>query len=171
MATFADNNTYDEVNLQASSFDDGAIVAARGARDEALHEGQREIGVRHLLIGLLSDHQSVASQIVAALGAAPEQLVQAARAIAVVTPAPSTISPAPVGNAPVVTWAPEILKVYELAVDEVLRAPSVERSVDTAYLLLGVLRLDPQELELLLKQRGVTVENVRRLLRSRRSQP
>ena len=169
MTTFADNNTYDEAHLRANYFDDDAILAARAARDEALREGQSEIGVRHLLIGLLSDHQNAASQIVATLGASPTQLAQAAQAMAAAKPA--STSATPTGNTQVVTWAPEMQKIYELAVDEALHAYPPDRSVGVAYLLLGMLRFDPADLEPLLKQHGVMVESVRRLLRAQRNQP
>jgi hypothetical protein len=128
-----------------------ARLVVRGAVTHAREAGSSHVGTEHLVLGLLDDPESVASQAIAALGGSVEEIRLAAQ--------PETDSDA--GGARAgghIPFSPDSKKVLELALRETIR--SGDRRIGTGHILLGILRDEKSPGARVLLESGITREAV-----------
>ncbi len=110
-------------------FSERARRALTRAQEEAQHFGHNYIDTEHILLGLIAEEDSVASQVLANLGVSVSKVRSAVEFIVGRGGRPNT------GE---VGLTPRAKKVIELAVDEARRLN--HSYIGTEHLLLGLLR-------------------------------
>ncbi len=164
MANFDAADVLDESYFRQQLFNAEALAAIRSASAEATSRGQREIDPILLLLGLMENDSSVAVAIVRALGETPERIHYATRSLLGDATAPR-VPPTSAYD----TSASTAFQLNEsareacrLAVDEAVRVFSNPRYLGSEHLLLGVVRVDSEPLDRILKPAALTLERVRR---------
>ncbi|MDD5313023.1 MAG: ATP-dependent Clp protease ATP-binding subunit [Dehalococcoidia bacterium] len=130
-------------------FSERARRALTRAQEEAQHFGHNYIDTEHILLGLIAEEDSVASQVLANLGVSVSKVRSAVEFIVGRGGRPNT------GE---VGLTPRAKKVIELAVDEARRLN--HSYIGTEHLLLGLLREREGSAAGVLESFGVTLERV-----------
>lgn len=130
-------------------FSERARRALTRAQEEAQHFGHNYIDTEHILLGLIAEEDSVASQVLANLGVAVSKVRSAVEFIVGRGGRPNTSE---------VGLTPRAKKVIELAVDEARRLN--HSYIGTEHLLLGLLREREGSAAGVLESLGVTLERV-----------
>ena len=130
-------------------FSERARRALTRAQEEAQHFGHNYIDTEHVLLGLIAEEDSVASQVLTNLGVSVSKVRSAVEFIVGRGGRPNT------GE---VGLTPRAKKVIELAVDEARRLN--HSYIGTEHLLLGLLREREGSAAGVLESFGVTLERV-----------
>ncbi|MGA2366958.1 MAG: ATP-dependent Clp protease ATP-binding subunit [Dehalococcoidia bacterium] len=130
-------------------FSERARRALTRAQEEAQHFGHNYIDTEHILLGLIAEEDSVASQVLANLGVAVSKVRSAVEFIVGRGGRPNTSE---------VGLTPRAKKVIELAVDEARRLN--HSYIGTEHLLLGLLREREGSAAGVLESLGVTLDRV-----------
>jgi ATP-dependent Clp protease ATP-binding subunit ClpC len=130
-------------------FSERARRALTRAQEEAQHFGHNYIDTEHILLGLIAEEDSVASQVLSNLGVAVSKVRSAVEFIVGRGGRPNTSE---------VGLTPRAKKVIELAVDEARRLN--HSYIGTEHLLLGLLREREGSAAGVLESLGVTLERV-----------
>jgi ATP-dependent Clp protease ATP-binding subunit ClpC len=130
-------------------FSERARRALTRAQEEAQHFGHNYIDTEHILLGLIAEEDSVASQVLANLGVSVSKVRSAVEFIVGRGGRPNT------GE---VGLTPRAKKVIELAVDEARRLN--HSYIGTEHLLLGLLREREGSAAGVLESFGVTIDRV-----------
>jgi len=130
-------------------FSERARRALTRAQEEAQHFGHNYIDTEHILLGLIAEEDSVASQVLTNLGVSVSKVRSAVEFIVGRGGRPNT------GE---VGLTPRAKKVIELAVDEARRLN--HSYIGTEHLLLGLLREREGSAAGVLESFGVTLERV-----------
>jgi len=121
------------------------------AQEEAQKMRHNYIGTEHLLLGMLAEEKSVANKALRKLGAEPEQVHRLVERFT------SNRRRSPLGGKPTLT--PRTRKVLEAAVDEARRMG--HHYIDTGHLLLGLVQQDEGVAVDILRDMGISLEQVR----------
>ena len=121
------------------------------AQEEAQRMRHSYIGTEHLLLGMIKEEKSVASKALRSLGADPAQIQRLVERLT------STHRRSPFSSKPSLT--PRTRKVLETAVDEARRLG--HHYIDTGHLLLGLIKQDEGVAIEVLRDRGISREQVR----------
>ncbi len=130
-------------------FSERARRALTRAQEEAQHFGHNYIDTEHILLGLIAEEDSVASQVLSNLGVGVGKVRSAVEFIVGRGGRPNTNE---------VGLTPRAKKVIELAVDEARRLN--HSYIGTEHLLLGLLREREGSAAGVLESLGVTLERV-----------
>lgn len=130
-------------------FSERARRALTRAQEEAQHFGHNYIDTEHILLGLIAEEDSVASQVLSNLGVAVSKVRSAVEFIVGRGGRPNTNE---------VGLTPRAKKVIELAVDEARRLN--HSYIGTEHLLLGLLREREGSAAGVLESLGVTLDRV-----------
>ncbi len=130
-------------------FSERARRALTRAQEEAQHFGHNYIDTEHILLGLIAEEDSVASQVLSNLGVPVSKVRSAVEFIVGRGGRPNTSE---------VGLTPRAKKVIELAVDEARRLN--HSYIGTEHLLLGLLREREGSAAGVLESLGVTLERV-----------
>jgi ATP-dependent Clp protease ATP-binding subunit ClpC len=134
-------------------FTDAARRALKLAQEEAERMHQVQIGTEHLLLGLLSEKEGVASRVLRELGLQSGDVQHWVERLSTVRRRPSLFNME-------LDLSPRTKRVLELASDEARRRGDAK--IDTHHILLGLVRQgDGTALEVL-NQLGVTSDQIRR---------
>lgn len=138
-------------------FTDRARRAMGLAKAEANRLGHEYIGTEHLLFGVLAQPDCAAVKVLDALGIDRARIRSELERLVPPEPAGSTE-----GNLP---FTPRAKRVLELTVDESTRLGS--RAIGTEHVLLGLIREEDGIAALVLREVGVGLDAVRRLVDGR----
>jgi ATP-dependent Clp protease ATP-binding subunit ClpC len=109
---------------------DQAMRVFAFAQDEAVRLNHREIGIEHLLLGLIREGQGIAARVLEAQGL---ELSQARAAVTVTIGRGDSAT-----SAEKITLSPRAKKVIERAIDEARRLG--HKAIGAEHLLLGLVR-------------------------------
>ncbi|HET9808569.1 MAG TPA: Clp protease N-terminal domain-containing protein, partial [Candidatus Limnocylindria bacterium] len=135
-------------------FNDRAKRVLAFAQDEAIHLKHNYIGTEHLLLGLVREGESVAANVLKALGVELSKVRTAVEFI--IGPGDAANMPSPPNE---LTISPRTKKVIELAIDEARKLN--HRHVGPEHLLLGLVREGQGIASGVIESLGVTLEKVR----------
>jgi len=142
-------------------FNDRAKRVLALAQDEAIRFNHNYIGTEHLLLGLVREGEGVAARVLDSLGVELSKVRQAIEFT--IGRGDATKSPSEI------TLAPQVKKVFELAIDEARRLG--HSHVGTEHLLLGIVRESESTAAKVLSSFGVALERVRQQVIATLGQP
>ena len=142
-------------------FNDRAKRVLALAQDEAIRFNHNYIGTEHLLLGLVREGEGVAARVLDSLGVELSKLRRAVEFT--IGRGDSTKSPSEI------TLAPQVKKVFELAIDEARHLG--HSHVGTEHLLLGIVRESESIGAKVLGSLGVELERVRQQVIATLGQP
>ena len=134
-------------------FTDSARRALKLAQQEAERMHQTQIGTEHLLLGLMSEKEGIASRVLHDLGLQSGDVQHWVERLSTVRRRPSLFSVD-------IDLSPRTKRVLELAGDEARRLG--DSRIDTHHILLGLARQDDGTALEVLNHLGVTSEQIRR---------
>jgi hypothetical protein len=140
-----------------SRFVDQAREVVSRAEGHARAAGSDHVGSEHLVLGLIEDQESLASQAIVGVGGSRERIRSAAVAI-IGTESGGAVA----GHIP---FSADSKKVLELALREALR--SGDRCIATEHILLALLRDEGSPAATLLTAESLTRRNVERWISER----
>jgi ATP-dependent Clp protease ATP-binding subunit ClpA len=142
-------------------FNDRAKRVLALAQDEAIRFNHNYIGTEHLLLGLVREGEGVAARVLDSLGI---ELSQVRRSIEFTIGRGDSSK-----SLSEITLAPQVKRVFELAIDEARRLG--HGHVGTEHLLLGIVRESESRAAKVLGSLGVDLEKVRHQVIATLGQP
>jgi len=163
MAGFDNLDALDEGYLRRTHFNDAAVAAVQDAGAELKLRDRYDLDAPALVLGLLHDRGGVVARIIRHLGETPERVDRAVRSLV----DRSTSAQVPPGSGeggakPLLRLTPEVRQVFKIAIDEAMRTYADPRFVGPEHLLLGIIRVDADDLGVVMKQAGISLERARR---------